>query len=122
MILASLTSSTRLKLRQVLFRMMREAGVISQDGQIQAALLSSQLKTMIEERHRRTLQCSRACRSMERSVKSVFNRKEQAEHLYRVVTSERFLKKQGLGNEVPFFICPFPAEFAVGLRTTAGTL
>lgn len=47
--LASLTSSTRLKLRQVLFRIMREAGVISQAGKIQAALLSSQLKTMIEE-------------------------------------------------------------------------
>lgn len=47
--LACLTSSTRLKLRQVLFRIMREAGIISQTGQIQAALLSSQLKTMIEE-------------------------------------------------------------------------
>src|SRR6056297_303096 len=47
--LTSLTSSTRLKLRQVLFRIMREAGVISQSGQIQASLLSSQLKTMIEE-------------------------------------------------------------------------
>ncbi|MBM1221336.1 DUF1788 domain-containing protein [Ponticoccus sp. SC2-23] len=53
---------------------------------------------------------------MERSVKSVFNRKELAEHLYRVVTSKRFLGKQGLGNEVPFFICPFPAEFAVGVE------
>ncbi|MCZ4262601.1 DUF1788 domain-containing protein [Limimaricola sp. G21655-S1] len=38
------------------------------------------------------------------------SRKERAEHLYRVVTSERFLTKQGLGNEVPFFICPFPAR------------
>jgi len=47
--LASLTSSTRLKLRQVLFRIMREAGVISQAGQIQAALLSTELKTLIEE-------------------------------------------------------------------------
>lgn len=47
--LASLTSSTRFKLRQVLFRIMREAGVISQAGQIQAALLSSTLKFMIEE-------------------------------------------------------------------------
>ena len=37
-------------------------------------------------------------------------RKERAEHLYRVITSERFLTKQGLGNEVPFFICPFPAD------------
>ena len=38
------------------------------------------------------------------------SRQERAEHLYRVITSERFLTKQGLGNEVPFFICPFPAE------------
>ena len=37
-------------------------------------------------------------------------RKERAEHLYSVITSERFLTKQGLGNEVPFFICPFPAS------------
>ena len=38
------------------------------------------------------------------------SRKERAEHLFKVVTSERFLTKQGLGNEVPFFICPYPAE------------
>ena len=37
-------------------------------------------------------------------------RKGRAEHLFKVVTSERFLTKQGLGNEVPFFICPYPAE------------
>uniref|UniRef100_A4WYY7 DUF1788 domain-containing protein n=1 Tax=Cereibacter sphaeroides (strain ATCC 17025 / ATH 2.4.3) TaxID=349102 RepID=A4WYY7_CERS5 len=37
-------------------------------------------------------------------------RKERAEHLFKVVTSQRFLTKQGLGNEVPFFICPYPAE------------
>ena len=39
-------------------------------------------------------------------------RKERAEHLYRVITSERFLTKQGLGNEVPFFISAHfpPAE------------
>lgn len=43
-------------------------------------------------------------------MKPVLNRKERAEHLYRVITSERFLTKQGLGNEVPFFIYPFPAE------------
>jgi len=43
-------------------------------------------------------------------VSSQITRKERAEHLYRVITSERFLTKQGLGNEVPFFICPFPAE------------
>ena len=34
--------------------------------------------------------------------------KERAEHLFKVVTSERFLTKQGLGNEVTFFICPYP--------------
>jgi hypothetical protein len=43
-------------------------------------------------------------------LKPELTRKERADHLYRVITSERFLTKQGLGNEVPFFICPFPAE------------
>lgn len=43
-------------------------------------------------------------------MKPALDRKERAEHLYRVITSERFLTKQGLSNEVPFFICPFPAE------------
>ncbi len=43
-------------------------------------------------------------------MKPELTRKERAEHLYRVITSERFLTKQGLGNEVPFFICPFPAK------------
>ena len=38
------------------------------------------------------------------------SRKERVEHLFKVVTSERFLTKQGLGNEVPFFICPYPAD------------
>ena len=42
-------------------------------------------------------------------MKPELNRKERAEHLHKVITSERFLTKQGLGNEVPFFICPFPA-------------
>lgn len=36
--------------------------------------------------------------------------KERVEHLYKVVASPRFLSKQGLGNEVPFFICPYPAR------------
>ena len=34
-------------------------------------------------------------------------------HLLEVISGQRFLKKQGLGNEVPFFICPFPPEEAV---------
>jgi len=43
-------------------------------------------------------------------LKLDLSRKERAEHLHRVITSERFLTKQGLGNEVPFFICPYPAS------------
>jgi len=36
---------------------------------------------------------------------------ERFDHLLRVISSEPFLKKQGLGNEVPFFICPYdPVE------------
>ena len=37
------------------------------------------------------------------------DRRTRAEHLLRVVASPRFLDKQGLGNEVPFFICAFDA-------------
>lgn len=36
---------------------------------------------------------------------------ERLQHLLAVISGQRFLQKQGLGNEVPFFICPFkPAE------------
>lgn len=38
---------------------------------------------------------------------------EQFQHLLDLIGSERFLKMQGLGNEVPFFICPFKPENAV---------
>ena len=43
-------------------------------------------------------------------MKQPTSRKERVEHLFKVVISQRFLAKQGLGNEVPFFICPYPAE------------
>ncbi|MGD0611553.1 MAG: DUF1788 domain-containing protein [Anaerolineales bacterium] len=37
---------------------------------------------------------------------------ERYEYLLTTISSQRFLKMQGLGNEVPFFICPFqPFEF-----------
>ncbi len=36
--------------------------------------------------------------------------RERQDHLLEVVSSQRFLRKLGLGNEVPFFICPFPAS------------
>jgi len=41
---------------------------------------------------------------------------ERFEHLFELISSERFLLKQGLGNEVPFFICPFPPEEAVEME------
>ena len=37
---------------------------------------------------------------------------ERFDHLLNLISSERFLKKKGLGNEVPFFICPYPPEEA----------
>lgn len=39
--------------------------------------------------------------------------KERFQHLLDLIGSERFLKRQGLGNEVPFFICPFDPTEAV---------
>lgn len=38
---------------------------------------------------------------------------ERFHHLQAVISGQRFLNKQGLGNEVPFFICPFRPEEAV---------
>lgn len=35
------------------------------------------------------------------------------EHLLNVISSKRFLTKQGLGNELPFFICPFEPSAAL---------
>ncbi|MHC1730353.1 MAG: DUF1788 domain-containing protein [Syntrophobacteraceae bacterium] len=44
-----------------------------------------------------------------------FNKKpmqEKFQHLLTVIGSQRFLQKQGLNNEVPFFICPYRPEEA----------
>lgn len=41
---------------------------------------------------------------------------KRSEHLYRVLSGERFLKMQGLGNEVPFFICPFNPGDAIEME------
>jgi hypothetical protein len=38
---------------------------------------------------------------------------ERLQHLYAVISGQRFLHKQGLGNEVPFFISPFKPEESV---------
>jgi len=40
---------------------------------------------------------------------------QRFQHLERVIASDRFRLKQGLGNEVPFFICPFPAKEATSM-------
>ena len=42
-----------------------------------------------------------------KSVEDTYDR------ILKLVSSEPFLKMQGLGNEVPFFICPYPAKEAV---------
>jgi hypothetical protein len=35
---------------------------------------------------------------------------DRYQHLLAVITSKRFLKLQGIGNEVPFFICPYKPD------------
>lgn len=44
-----------------------------------------------------------------------FSIQESFDHLLKLISSERFLKKQGLGNEVPFFICPYPPQKAADM-------
>lgn len=41
---------------------------------------------------------------------------DRLQHLYNVIAGRRFLTKQGLGNEVPFFICPYKPEEAVEME------
>lgn len=47
---------------------------------------------------------------------------ERFEHLYKLISSERFLKMQGLGNEVPFFICPYDPGEAQRMQEMVGQL
>lgn len=44
------------------------------------------------------------------------------QHLLKLISSTRFLKMQGLGAEVPFFICPFPPQEATEMAQMAGQL
>lgn len=46
--LASTSSATRVRLRQVVFKIMREAGIISKDHRIQSTYLSTSLRALIE--------------------------------------------------------------------------
>ena len=41
---------------------------------------------------------------------------ERFQHLLSVISGDRFLRKQGLGNEVPFFICPYRPEESVEME------
>ena len=41
------------------------------------------------------------------------NIQESFDHLLTVLSGQRFLQKEGLGNEVPFFICPFDVSVSV---------
>ena len=40
---------------------------------------------------------------------------QQEEHLFAVLSSKRFLRMEGLSNEVPFFIYPYPPEVALAV-------
>ncbi|MDQ6991332.1 MAG: DUF1788 domain-containing protein [Mariprofundaceae bacterium] len=42
---------------------------------------------------------------------------DDLQHLLNLISNTRFLKKQGLGNEVPFFICPYDPKQAVPITS-----
>lgn len=41
---------------------------------------------------------------------------DRFQHLLRVISSDRFLKMYGIGNEVPFFICPYKPEEEIEMQ------
>jgi len=47
---------------------------------------------------------------------------EREEHLFRALTSRRFLDNKVPGNEVPFFICPFAPGEALDMEKAQGRL
>ncbi|WP_084456824.1 DUF1788 domain-containing protein [Desulfogranum mediterraneum] len=47
---------------------------------------------------------------------------ERFQHLFDVISGQRFLKMQGLGNEVPFFICPYSPQNSVEMSRIQGQL
>jgi len=48
--------------------------------------------------------------------------RERYDHLLTTISSQRFLKMQGLGNEVPFFICPYQPQEAEEMEKVYGQL
>lgn len=49
-------------------------------------------------------------------TRRLLSRQDRFQHLLDVISSQRFLQMQGLGNEVPFFICPYPAAEALEMQ------
>jgi len=43
-------------------------------------------------------------------ISETSNIRDRFDHLFKLMSSTRFLNKEGLGNEVPFFICPFRVQ------------
>lgn len=58
---------------------------------------------------------------MTRPAKEISTRPlpDRFDHLLRLMSSPRFRQKQGLGNEVPFFICPFDPQETLEMQRTA---
>jgi hypothetical protein len=55
-------------------------------------------------------------------TKQTLTPKERFDHLLKVISSRRFLDCQGLGNEVPFFICPFDVRETLEKQGTVDQL
>jgi hypothetical protein len=107
---------------------MREAELLSRDNRIHGAMLSPRVLAMIQAGNPDELRYFPRCRTtvgeevtMSRTSKAT-SPKDRFDHLLKVIASERFLKKQGLGNEVPFFICPYPADEAVAMEAMRASL
>lgn len=47
---------------------------------------------------------------------AIMSMQDRFQHLYAVISGQRFLNKQGLGNEVPFFICSFKSDESVEME------
>jgi len=47
---------------------------------------------------------------------------ERFQHLVSLISNERFLKKQGIGNEIPFFICQYKPKETVDMNKAIDAL
>jgi len=48
--------------------------------------------------------------------------KDRFNHLLKVISHDRFLKMQGIGNEVPFFICPYDPKDSLEMESLQNNL